>query len=754
MRLGIAILAALLIFAVIAGGTAAARGRPIDVVPGGGPAKVALVSSEEGRVVLRLDVGTVLTERVTVDGTALDRFLLPGHPQLLASGDPDLPVVRTSIAIPDGSEVSLRVLEATFVELGTAAIAPSKGSITRDVDPRNVPYRFSETYTSNTWYPSATASLGEPFILRDVRGVTVQMHPVQWNPATGAVRVCESLTVAVEPVGPARTNALSHRHAFRVGDFERIYERVFLNYGAGDSRYTAVTEGGRMLIIAHDTFAEEMQPLADWKTQRGLPTTVEPLTPIGRTPDDIKSFIAARYAADGIAYVLLVGDDDQMPYYTYSGQAADPLYSLIAGGDGYPDVFVARLSAETEEQVESQVERWIEYERDAQADADWYHRACCIASDDDGGTGTPDYVHMRGIRDTLLGYTFTEVDSLYDPGVTDDMIRDAVNEGRSLINYLGHGSTMGWSTGVFISSDVNSLVNDNMLPWIASVACYTGQFTDKTCFAEVWMRASNAGEPTGAVGIYASTVGMQWVPPLTALDEINRLLVTEEMRTLGGLCVNGACRMIEEHGWNGEAEFKSWHLFGDPSLMVRSDTPAPTTANHQGYVNPREPTFYVETQPGAVVALSHKGESHGFETADSSGRASIAVVGRLPEDFVTLTVTRPNGMTLVRSLPVDDGTGVDVFPRFALRQNAPNPFNPTTTIRFSVPAGARDVSLRVYDTSGRHVTTLVERPLEAGDHAAVWDGTDASGGRVASGVYLYRLEAGGHEAHGRMVLLK
>jgi len=753
MRLGIAILAASLLGVALPWSAVAAPER-VDVTPGGGPAEVVLLSGGPERIVVRLDVGSVLAERVLVNGVEHDRFLLLGHPPRLERGAPDLPVVRTTLAVPDDARMELRVLDASYVDLGTTAVAPSKGSVSRDLDPRSVAYVFSDIYDSNGWYPAKLVRAGEPFIVRGVRGMTLELNPVRWNPATGAVRVWTSVTVAVEAAGPGEVNVLTSRPASRHPEFERIYERTFLNSDRAVGRYASVDEDGPMLIIAHDTFVEEVAPLAAWKNQRGVPTTVEALTPIGRTPDDIKSHIASRYDTDGIAYVLLVGDDDQMPFYTYSGQAADPLYSLVAGSDSYPDLFVGRLSAETEEQVETQVERWIEYERDPQAGADWYHRACGIASDEDGGTGTVDAVHMEAVCETLLGFTFTEVDTLYDPGVTDDMIRDAVDDGRSLINYLGHGSTMGWTTGTFINSDVNSLVNVDMLPWIVSVACRTGQFTDKTCFAEVWMRAEDGGEPTGAVGIYASTVGMQWVPPLAAFYEINHLLVSEGMRTLGGLCMNGACAMIEEYGWNGEAEFKNWHLFGDPSLVVRTDTPGATTASHAGYVDPRESFFFVETQPGAVAALSHKGEPHGAATADGAGRATIEIVGRLPEDFVTLTVTRPNGMTLIQSVPIDDGTGVPEDGRFALGQNAPNPFNPTTTIRYSVPTGAAAASLRVYDVTGRLVTTLVEGPAEPGDHAVVWDGTDAAGASVASGVYLYRYEAGGLQATGRMVLLQ
>jgi hypothetical protein len=75
---------------------------------------------------------------------------------------------------------------------------------------------------------------------------------------------------------------------------------------------------------------------------------------------------------------------------------------------------------------------------------------------------------------------------------------------------------------------------------------------------------------------------------------------------------------------------------------------------------------------------------------------------------------------------------------FELLPNRPNPFSSRTTIQYAVPAKA-DVSLKVYDVSGRLVRTLVEERVDAGLHAAVWDGTDESGSLVSNGVYFYRL---------------
>ena len=92
-------------------------------------------------------------------------------------------------------------------------------------------------------------------------------------------------------------------------------------------------------------------------------------------------------------------------------------------------------------------------------------------------------------------------------------------------------------------------------------------------------------------------------------------------------------------------------------------------------------------------------------------------------------------------------------PAFALGQNVPNPFNPHTTIRFSVP-DTRMVTLRVYDVAGRLVTTLAERDFPAGAHSVTWNGNDRRGVASASGVYFYKITAGGNTATKKMVLLR
>ncbi len=91
---------------------------------------------------------------------------------------------------------------------------------------------------------------------------------------------------------------------------------------------------------------------------------------------------------------------------------------------------------------------------------------------------------------------------------------------------------------------------------------------------------------------------------------------------------------------------------------------------------------------------------------------------------------------------------------FSLSPNTPNPFNPTTQLKFSVPT-AGNVSLEIFDVTGRLAATVIDDPnLESGWHTVQWSARDNSGKRLSSGVYFLRLEANGMVASQKMILMK
>jgi hypothetical protein len=91
--------------------------------------------------------------------------------------------------------------------------------------------------------------------------------------------------------------------------------------------------------------------------------------------------------------------------------------------------------------------------------------------------------------------------------------------------------------------------------------------------------------------------------------------------------------------------------------------------------------------------------------------------------------------------------------RVYLAQNSPNPFSPGTRIAFSLPK-ALDVEMSVFDVRGRRVAGLLDEKLDAGRHDVAWDGTDATGRRVAPGVYWYSLRADKKVLTRKMVLIR
>jgi len=91
--------------------------------------------------------------------------------------------------------------------------------------------------------------------------------------------------------------------------------------------------------------------------------------------------------------------------------------------------------------------------------------------------------------------------------------------------------------------------------------------------------------------------------------------------------------------------------------------------------------------------------------------------------------------------------------RFELTGNYPNPFNAVTEIRFALPFNAH-VTLEIYDILGRKAVTLIDEFQEAGFKTAHWNGRGADGFKISTGIYIYRLSAGGLTQSKRMLLLK
>ncbi len=154
---------------------------------------------------------------------------------------------------------------------------------------------------------------------------------------------------------------------------------------------------------------------------------------------------------------------------------------------------------------------------------------------------------------------------------------------------------------------------------------------------------------------------------------------------------------------------------------------------------------------GDVLCAAGKSQYNPLLAASGNSAYAIWADGRSSgkTEILGLYAQRISGTTVAN----DDPTAPGIH-SLELLQNYPNPFNPNTNISFVVKNAAAEHSLAIYNLKGQLVKTLAQGRLEKGKHTLSWDGTDARGNTVSSGVYRYVLSSGGESVSKRMVLIK
>jgi hypothetical protein len=167
----------------------------------------------------------------------------------------------------------------------------------------------------------------------------------------------------------------------------------------------------------------------------------------------------------------------------------------------------------------------------------------------------------------------------------------------------------------------------------------------------------------------------------------------------------------------------------------------------------------IDNEPGNFTFADSSGY---FEIQLLSGTYDIYVERAFYEDNVVYSVTVENEQTTEIELNM-----TSTLPQVGIQENEliinnseliisnyPNPFNPSTTIFFSVTQNSDLVNLEVYNIKGQKVTTLINEQMQKGKHTTIWSGLDSNNKPVSSGIYFYKIKAGKQESVGRMLLLK
>ncbi len=561
---------------VVIGSTVADATEVVSLAPSSTGLELELGSDE----IIHLRVSELRLDRVEIDGAEWALVRAPGAQNSMDRGLPSLPYLTSRYLLDRSDGISLelvsrRVRTIDLSQYDLAGVVPSKGHFNRETDPESVPWAFdAKAYSSNLAFPAADSRVDDPFISGPVRGQSMQIPVVFWQAETNTLTVVEEAWFRVVHAAEAANPRLGPDRP-RTGLFESAIWNNSLNAETFAGRSNPFVEVGQLLIIADDDFVDEVQPLADWENQVGFPTMLVPVSTIGSTAAEIKGYIQFLYDAPGsLTWIILVGDADQIPTLTGVNEGADcdACYTKLEGADNRPDAAISRLSAQTGEQVTAQVSKILDYERypDAGSEGAWYAKGFGIASNEGS---PPDYERMNWLRDDLMSpaYVYTEFDQIYDPGASASQVTAAVNAGRSLGLYIGHGSKSSWSTTGFGVSQIPNLTNAGTYPTVWSVACVNGDFVGGSdCFAEAFLKKEGAG----AVSFEGATTNESWVPPCIAQRGIVDSIRLETAFTTGGQHMAGKHAIMDEYGDSNLSEGNKWveqsTLFGVATMWPRT----------------------------------------------------------------------------------------------------------------------------------------------------------------------------------------
>ena len=328
---------------------------------------------------------------------------------------------------------------------------------------------------------------------------------------------------------------------------------------------------------------ESLAPLKTHRESQGLSVALIDVEDIydefsygTKTPQAIKDFLtrASTSWQTPPRFVLLVGDAsfDPRNYLGLGNQdflptkLLDTAYMETASddwfvdfnGDGLPDMAMGRLPVQTAEETATVVSKIIAY--DQAASGDWATEALMVADLND----TFDFEGASQEVADLLPEEMT-VWSVYRGQAGDEAARTAIlgsiNEGKLIINYIGHGTVDLWRGSLLTASDAASLTNGSALPFVVGMTCLNGFF--QTPYVESLAEALLKAENGGAVAIWTSsglTVPNEQAP---MNQELMRLLFNGQGLTLGEATAGAKAATSDQD------VRRSWILFGDPTTRLK-----------------------------------------------------------------------------------------------------------------------------------------------------------------------------------------
>ncbi len=640
-------------------------------------------------------------------------------------GKPSLPAITLKIALPPNLQATaIQILnQRTQPLIGTYNIWPTQTPRTTNDDTNTFTSPDETAYHSTTPYPTQTAVLTAETDLAGQAIALITIYPIHYIPADKTLTLTTSLTITL-------TGTPTHTY----GDYlptgltstetqQRIAKVQHLVINPPDialqhnpkPRTTGLPPGHyEYVIITKPDWVNAFQPLADWRTQCGIPTIIMTTDWIynqsgynGSKDQKINAFAKDVYDNWGTTYILLGGDTSTIPCNYHSFPAVDPdpvpndTYYADFDEDWTIEVNVGRASVtgsgDGNGQIGNFINKTLAYE---QHPADNFAtNAAMYGFDLDNSTHVE--ICKQNIKDAYIPHSWNTT-HVYDSesGNHRDNVIKSLNAGQNLMNHADHSSiyTMGTGSvnhGWYIDSgDMDGLANAQRQGIYYSMGCDPCAYDANICIGEHFVRNAHGG---GIAFIGNSRYGWYYIGSQNGLSlKFDRLffrsIFTHNQNTVGAALSNHKNDGISSDNLD-QYIYTELTLLGDPSTPIWTATPRTLRVTYPSCITVGSSTYNVTVADsnnnpieGATVCL-WKGDTLNTEvyqvgTTSISGIVSFTVAPTTTGTMI-VTVTKHNYLPYTTTANVIPAGGKLEITKIRgglmqLRATLSNPGNRTT----------------------------------------------------------------------------
>ncbi len=650
------------------------------------------------------------------------QFVIPRFHHSHTIGKPNLPMMNKIIEVPVGATIRTEIVsyDEKIIDLNRVGVShklmPAQPSLSKSQDPATVPFEFdAAVYAQNRFFSEPTASVKVLGIMRDKRLALLKIAPVQYNPVENKLKVLENLTIKItfENADYFATERL-HKVYYSPEFSQSMKNMIALE--TKDDPQSLIRFPQKYVIVMPNSFAATMEPFIQWKKQQGFEVILYTFDGTANN-NEVKQFIHDLYnnaTEDDPAptYVLFAGDTEQIPPFsgTTGGHVTD-LPFVDVTNDKIPDIYGARFSARSIDELQPYVDKTLYYEKFEIADPSYLNNITLIAGWDASHAETHGYPTIRYGRDYYFNAANGFNTNMYETtgsGQFESEIINDVNTGVAFINYTAHGSETSWADPNMTLSDVHGFTNDGKYTLAIGNACLTASMQVGECFGEAWLRKENGG----GIGYIGGTNSTYWdedvfwstgyfnhvgdgVTPTfeeTTMGAYDCGFITDDLTTQEAMVYVGNFAVMTSGSSRDTYYWEIYQLFGDPSLMIYWGAPSEMTVSHLPVLLLGSSTFDITVDaPMALIGLTKDGELVASAMTDENGNATLEFGAPLnvPGEY-TLTITAQNKIPHIETIQAIVPANVTLSPSSV---NVATQTNVTVTVQDTSNAPMQNVNV-------------------------------------------------------------